>query len=148
MHAGNGVLKIGHVHLKVRTLARSLPFYMDVLGLTLQERVNRYAFLSYGLEHHDVAINEVGVDAQLPTEKDVGLYHFAIETSSADQLKQFYHRLLNADVEVHPVDHGISKTLYFRDPDGNGIEVYLDTRKETGRVEWRGQSTDFEVDSL
>lgn len=141
-------LKIGHVHLKVQNLEHSIEFYTKILGLAIEQQVGRYVFLTYGNEHHDIALNEVGEEGKFPKEKDVGLYHFAIEVSSINELKVFYSRLQTANIQFEPIDHGISKALYFEDPDGNGIEVYIDTRKENNQFDWRGQSTTFDVDSL
>lgn len=138
--------KIGHVHLKVRRLETSLPFYTEILGLRITERVGRYAFLSFGREHHDVALNEVGTDSRIPGERDIGLFHFAIAVSTLRELKDCYRRLRAAKIAVEPVDHGISKVLYFDDPDGNGIEVYLDTREATGRTEWQGRSEPLDLE--
>jgi catechol 2,3-dioxygenase len=109
------------------------------------ERVGHYAFLSYGNEHHDIALNEVGEQARIAGPRDTGLYHFAIEVSSREQMKTLYQRLLAAKVEIEPVDHGISQSFYIDDPDGNGIEIYVDTRKETGRLKWHGQNEKLDV---
>ena len=139
---------VGHVHLKVRDIDRASGFYTKLLGLNVTERVGHYLFLSYGQRHHDIAINEVGAEAESPRDKDVGLYHFAIEVSSLSELKAFFRRLEKANVDVRPVDHGISKVLYFKDPDGNGIEVYVDTRSATGRSEWQGKSTELDIEAI
>lgn len=139
---------IGHVHLKVRDLERAREFYTKVLGLTITEHLGRYLFLSYGHEHHDVALNEVGSEADRPKKTSVGLYHFAIEVATLSEFKAFYYRLQRFNVLVRPRDQGISKTLYFEDPDGNGIELYVDTRSESGRFEWRGESKVFDVNAL
>jgi catechol 2,3-dioxygenase len=139
---------LGHVHLKIRNLERSIGFYTQVLGLKLTERVGRYAFLTYGDRHHELAIHEVGDDAPLPDRKAVGLYHFAIELPDARALKALYRRLEVAHVAAKPVDHGISKVLYFSDPDGNGVEAYIDTRAINNRFHWGEESSPLEINAL
>lgn len=139
--------KLGHVHLKVRDLDDSVAFYRDVLGLSVTERYANYAFLTFGDRHHDVALQAVGPDASGPR-MGVGLYHAAFEVESPDALRRTAERLSDRGVSVTPVDHRISKALYFDDPDGNGVEVYLDTREETGREEWRGENGWFDPQSL
>jgi len=138
---------LGHVHLKVRDLERALSFYREVFGLDVTERHERYAFLSWGEHHHDVALQAVGADAAGPG-VGVGLYHAAVEADSLDRLKTVYERLRTRGVEVSPVDHDISKALYFADPDDNGLELYVDTREERDEREWRGQNRRFDPESL
>ena len=134
---------LGHVHLRVRDLERSIDFYADLLGLEVTERLGPYAFLSFGEHHHDVALQEVGEDAPGPG-RGVGLYHAAIEVADDAALEDVYRGLEERGIRVTPVDHGISRALYFEDPDGNGLEVYVDTREERDRAEWRGRNEPFD----
>ncbi|MFB6188397.1 MAG: VOC family protein [Halapricum sp.] len=122
---------VGHVHLKVRNVDRALDFYTEVLGLSVTERQGRYAFCSWGHHHHDVALQGVGEDAAGPG-SGVGMYHAAFEVETPEALRTIFERLRERGVRVSPVDHGISKAIYFDDPDGNGLEVYLDTREVRG----------------
>ena len=143
-----GKYALGHVHLKVRNLDRAMVFYTRLLDFKITERAGRYLFLTYGDRHHELAIHEVASDAALPDRKGVGLYHFAIEIPDTRALKALYHRLREADVDVKPMDHGISKVLYFSDPDGNDVEAYVDTRIENDRFEWRGESSPLDINAL
>jgi catechol 2,3-dioxygenase len=138
---------VGHVHLKVRDVDRSIEFYTGVLGLDVTERHGRYAFLTWGEHHHDVALQGIGEDAS-PPGPGVGLYHAALEVETADALGGVYERLRERGVTVSPVDHGISKALYFDDPDGNGLEVYLDTREQRGTDRWEGTNERFDPETL
>ena len=118
---------LGHVHLKVSDVDRSVAFYTDVFELAVTERHGRYAFLSFGHHHHDVALQEVGPDAPGQS-AGVSLYHAAFEVADDDELAALHERVTDRGVDVSPVDHGISRALYFEDPDGNGPEAYVDTR--------------------
>ena len=145
--ASNHPHTVGHVHLKVRDLERALAFYRSVLGLEVTEREGRYAFLSWGERHHDVALQAVGSEANGPG-PGVGLFHIAFEVEQPEALASIFEDLRARDGQVSPVDHGISKALYFDDPDGNGVEVYLDTRESRGRTSWRGRNERFDPTKL
>jgi catechol 2,3-dioxygenase len=139
---------LGHVHLKVRNLDRAIAFYTNLLGLRINERVGRYVFLTYGQRHHELAIHEVAADAPPPDRNGIGLYHFAIELPDTRALKMLCKRIEAAGVPVRPVDHGISKVLYFYDPDDNGVEAYVDTRVANDRFEWWQQSIPLDINTL
>jgi catechol 2,3-dioxygenase len=123
---------VGHVVLKVRELERARRFYRDVLGLTevasFQNGRNRMAFFSAGRNHHDVALLEVGADAPLPARTAVGLYHVALKIGdSLDELRAAKAHLERMDVPILALrDHRVSQSIYLNDPDGNGVELYVD----------------------
>ena len=120
---------IGHVVLKVRNLERSAAFYRDVLGM---QEVMRYqgamAFFSFGSNHHDIGLLQLGDRAPDAEPHAVGLYHLAFKVG--DTLDEL--RACKADLERHGVqligmsDHGVSQSLYLADPDGNEIELFVD----------------------
>ena len=114
--------KIGHVHLKVSDLKKAGEFYTKIFGLKVTEKVANYLFLTFGKEHHDLALQEIK-NAMRPSEDMTGLYHFAIELESLKQLSGVYFKLKKYKIKFSPIDHGISKTIYLADTDGNGIEV-------------------------
>ncbi len=135
-------MKLGHVHLKVRNLDRALGFYRDLLGLRVTERLDdSMVFLSFGSAHHDIALQALGANAPTPPEHATGLYHTAFEVDSEDDLRTLAQRLTDAGHRLSGVDHGISHALYLSDPDGNGVEIYRDTRAENGRPLWHGASS-------
>ncbi|WP_224447625.1 VOC family protein [Haloprofundus salilacus] len=138
---------LGHIHLKVRELDRAIDFYSSVLGLDVTERHANYAFLSFGSHHHDLALQALGDDAPDPG-PGVGLYHSAWEVETPAKLRGTYEALDERGVSVAPVDHGISKALYFDDPDGNGVEVYLDTREANDQLEWDGRNRRFDPTAI
>lgn len=137
---------LGHVHLRVHDLHDSIDFYTDVFDLEVTERHGRYAFLSFGDHHHDVALQEAGPDAPGPG-GGVGLYHAAVELDDFESLTALNERLQERDVGVSPVDHGISRALYFEDPSGNGLEAYVDTREDPDE-QWGGKNRPFRVSDV
>ena len=123
------VQSLGHVVLKVRDLAVSVPFYRDVLGL---HEVARYGhnmvFFSLGTNHHDLALMALGANAPVPSPDSVGLYHVAFKVGdSLDALRAMRDHLMQQSVPLLGMsDHTVSQSLYISDPDGIEIELYVD----------------------
>ncbi|MCR9087381.1 MAG: VOC family protein [Rhodobacteraceae bacterium] len=121
--------RIGHVHLKVADLDRAMGFYRDVLGLEEQTRVGgKAAFLSFDGYHHHLGLNTwESAGATPPPKGHTGLYHAAFLYPDRATLGAVVARAIAAGVEIDGAsDHGVSEAVYFRDPDGNGVEVYRD----------------------
>ncbi len=124
---------IGHVHLKVADLERALNFYCGVLGFELQQRFgSQAAFISAGGYHHHIGLNTwESAGGSPPPPRCTGLYHLAIFYPTRATLADALRRLMQAGVELDgAADHGVSEALYLRDPDGNGVELYLDRPPE------------------
>ena len=124
---------IGHVHLKVADIDRSLGFYRDVLGFDLTQRMgDQAAFLSAGGYHHHLGLNTwESRGGSPPPPGTTGLYHVAIRFPTRKALAHAVSRVLEAQIPLEGAsDHGVSEAIYLRDPDGNGIELYWD-RPET-----------------
>ncbi len=91
--------------------------------------------------HHEIALQQVGADAPPPPRVSTGLYHVAFEVPDKTSFALAYRTLTKAGVPVSAVDHLISWAIYFSDPDDNGLEIYVDTRKERGGHDlWHGQN--------
>jgi catechol 2,3-dioxygenase len=133
-------LRIGHVVLKVRDLDRSLAFYRDLLGFRVAgEMSNVMIFLTAtGENHHDLALLRVGDQAPSPLATAVGLYHVAIQLADLDALRSAHALLSERGLLRGAADHGVSRSLYTADPDGNEIELYCDAP----RGEWEGRVAD------
>ena len=122
-------VRIGHVHLKVADLERSLAFYRDVLGFEVTQRYGRQAvFLSAGGYHHHIGLNTwQSAGGSPPPPGATGLYHLAILYPTRASLADALRRLLAAGIALEGAsDHGVSEALYLSDPDGNGVELYWD----------------------
>lgn len=141
---------IGHVHLKVRDLDRSVAFYREVLGIEVTETLgDDFVFLSGGDAHHELALQRAGGPTEPRSPRSPGLYHTAWEVPDDGAFASAYRTLLESGTTVQAVDHGISRALYFADPDGNGVEIYLDRRAEPGGTsEWRGRSRRLGKESI
>jgi len=122
-------VKVGHIHLKVANLDRSLAFYCDVLGFEVMQRMGTSAaFLSAGGYHHHIGLNTwESAGGSPPSPGSTGLYHVAFLYPSRRTLADALQRVWKAGIDLDGVaDHGVSEALYLRDPDGNGVELYWD----------------------
>jgi catechol 2,3-dioxygenase len=145
--------RIGHVHLKVSDLERSIAFYRDVIGLEVMQRYGtQAAFLSAGGYHHHLGLNTwESAGGPRPPRNAVGLYHTAFLYPDRAALARAFRRVIEAGVEIEgAADHGVSEAIYFSDPDGNGIELYRDRAPEDwprdadGRLQMENARLDLE----
>src|SRR5438045_9266084 len=122
-------VRIGHVHLKVADLERSLRFYCGVLGFQLTQRYGTQAAVrSAGGYHHHIGLNTwESLGGSPPSPGATGLYHTAILYPTRRALAAALRRVLEAGIPLDGAsDHGVSEALYLRDPDENGVELYWD----------------------
>ena len=126
-------VRIGHVHLKVADLERAMAFYCGLLGFEIMQRLgDSAAFLSAGGYHHHIALNTwESLGGSPPPAGTTGLYHTAIVYPTRAALALALHRVLAARIPLEgAADHGVSESIYLRDPDQNGVELYCDKPKE------------------
>lgn len=136
--------RIGHVHLKVSDLQRSLDFYCGLLGFELITTYGEQAaFISAGGYHHHIGLNTWNSLGAPPAPKrSPGLFHTAILYPTRKDLAEILKRLIDAEYQLTGAsDHGVSEALYLNDPDENGVELYWDKpedqwpRKPDGSIE-------------
>ena len=130
----NSRVRIGHVHLKVADLERSLGFYCGVLGFELMQRMGaEVAFVSAGGYHHLIGLNTWNSrDGSPPPAGTTGLFHVGILYPTRAALADALRRLTKARIRLDGAsDHGVSEALYLRDPDNNGLELYWDKPRES-----------------
>ena len=130
------VCKVGHVVLQIRDLDDSLAFYTGLLGLAEVARTDfgtgPMVFLSSGDSHHDLALVVTGEQAT-----PGAIHHIALKIGdSMEQLVEAKQAMDAANVAVQmTLDHHVSQSIYVCDPDGNLIELYVDTDDEIWRVD-------------
>lgn len=125
--------RIGHVHLKVANLQRSLDFYCGLLGFELTTTYGQdAAFISAGGYHHHIGLNTWYSKGAKPAPvQSAGLFHTAILYPRRKDLAIALKRLLDAGYPISGAsDHGVSEAIYLDDPDGNGVELYWDRPKD------------------
>ena len=126
-------VRVGHIHLKVSDLERSITFYRDVLGFEVTQRYgSSAAFLAADNYHHHIGLNTwTSHGGSPPPRGTTGLFHVAFLYPDRRSLARAVKRVLDAGVPLDgAADHGVSEAVYFRDPDHNGIELYVDRPSE------------------
>lgn len=145
--------RIGHVHLKVSDLDKSLAFYHNLLGFEITQRYGDSAvFLSAGGYHHHIGLNTWHSKNAGPAPvKAAGLYHTAILYPTRKELAIVVKRLIANGYPISgAADHGVSEAIYLNDPDRNGVELYWDKPKDQwplgpdGKLEMVTESLDVQ----
>jgi catechol-2,3-dioxygenase len=125
------ISKIGHVNLRVADEAVSKRFYTEVLGFQVAEQDPEHGgvFTTLGADFHtlDLGQHPDPQAAQRPTRGQIGLVHVAFQVASHEALRDAYMHLLEHGVTIdHATDHLNQRSIYFSDPDGNGLEIYYE----------------------
>jgi catechol 2,3-dioxygenase len=120
---------VRHVAIRVSDIDAARAWYQDVLGMTVEDEFpGRALFVRFGpYYHHDLAIFQADKEAEAPAKNSVGLGHIALLVDSLEGVRQWYHHLKARGVNVTGAsDHGVTRSIYFEDPDGNQFEIYCD----------------------
>ena len=129
----HGETNLGHVHLNVADLERSIDYYQRAIGLRLVKEEKNRAYLSVG---GDTLLILTEIPGAERIARRSGLYHFAILTPSRQALGKSLRNLIDTGTELQGgADHLVSEALYLADPDGNGIEIYRDRPRDEWQYE-------------
>ncbi len=134
------VKELGHVVITVSNLERSAHFYRDILGLKEVGRLGERGMFFAGGEgrtHHELLIQAVPDGQPIPQAPHIGLSHMAFRIGTTDdELKEAHRRFEEEKVEiVNVTDHGVTHSIYVKDPDGHRVEVFIDVQPELWRTD-------------
>jgi catechol-2,3-dioxygenase len=146
------VSRLNHAVLFVRDATRAADFYGRVFGFEVvgTEMGGQAVFMRspIGDNHHDLGLFSVGPDAPRPPRGSVGLYHLAWEVPTIEDLAAAARTLTEAGALGGASDHGVSKSLYGQDPDGNEFEIMWRVPREAwGDYEKRGVVMPLDIDA-
>ena len=138
--------RVGHVVLKMRDLEKAKHFYRDILGMKItDEREGLGVFFRFTDYHHDLAVFKVSEDAAAPEADQVGLNHVALVADSWETVRDYHRKFVENGVEiVRTVDHGVTRSVYAKDPEGNEVEIYC----EVPEVRWQDVDTIIVADPI
>jgi catechol 2,3-dioxygenase len=120
--------KLGHVVLKVRDVQKAKDFYTRALGLQVayEDRQRGAVFLSFGMEHHELALFQLAT-GEPPEAAQPGLHHMAWQLGDFAELQAAHRELVELGIPVEAtIEHNVTRSVYFFDPDGNRVELYCD----------------------
>jgi len=127
---------LGHVVLNVRDLEKSESFYRNILGMAVSGRNlrTRMSFLSFGSEHHDVALMELPKGAKRIAGKGLpGMHHFCVYVRTNKEVDELYPILKRKRVPIvsgpEILEVARNRSISFLDPDGNRVEVASNRNK-------------------
>ncbi|MDQ0899641.1 MULTISPECIES: VOC family protein [unclassified Paenibacillus] len=137
---------VSHVHLIVEKLERSLSFYQGVLGFQLLDRTETSVSLT--LNGKDVLVTlEQPADVSPKEPRRSGLYHYAILLPDRKELAKVIQHFIDIKYPLQGIsDHLVSEALYLADPDGNGLEIYVDRPSENW--EWIGEQVSMATEQV
>ena len=119
--------KIGHVVLRVKKWEESVRFYSEALGMeTMTSNPDRHtAFLSFGSQHHDIGLFQAANEEEYGA---AGLSHIAFQIDGGiDELRELHDKLVAYGAEITNItEHSVTKSVYFKDPDGNRLEIFCE----------------------
>lgn len=136
---------VGEVNLKVQDLERSIVFYTEVIGFKVLDKTSRFA--SFSADGKNVLLTVEQPDNVVPKQgRTTGLFHFALLLPKRSDLSKIVKHFANNGVQLGSSDHLVSEALYLSDPDGNGIEIYVD--RDPSDWNWRNGEVEMTVDPL
>ncbi|SDJ57845.1 VOC family protein [Salimicrobium halophilum] len=133
------------VTIRVADLEKSLQFYREVIGLNVLERKDGRADLTADGKTSILSLEEI--ENPVPKQRGrAGLYHFAILLPEKSDLASVVRHSAEKRIPIGSSDHLVSEALYLNDPDGNGIEIYID--RDPSEWTWNGDQVTMTVDPL
>jgi catechol 2,3-dioxygenase len=134
-------VKVGHVHLNVADLERSVAFYRDVLGLRVLLRLPKLAFLSMGDDPHLGLDTRATQSGKPPAHGATGLHHYALLHPTRESLAGTVKRVVEGGAPVaRTADFTISLAVFIQDPDGNMIELCWERPRSEWPEDWASAS--------
>lgn len=134
--------KVAHVVLRVKNWEESVRFYSEALGMetVINDTERRMAFLSFGEQHHDIGLFEAASDAEYGA---AGISHIAFQVDGdIDELRDFHNKLVAYGAEIFEItEHSVTKSVYFKDPDGNRLEIFCEKMPAKEAIETMRERT-------
>ncbi|HUA55168.1 MAG TPA: VOC family protein [Candidatus Sulfotelmatobacter sp.] len=142
------IQRTGHVAIRVRDLDVTRAFYRDVLGMTVaSDQPGRAVFFRFDKYHHDLVAFKAGEDIGPASPRHAGVLHIAFVAEDFETVRGFYRRLTAHGIPVRCTDHGFTKSIYFSDPDGIELEIYVEVPEYDYLAKGLGVREPFDIES-
>jgi len=142
------IQRTGHVAIRVRDLDVTRAFYRDVLGMTVaSDQPGRAVFFRFDKYHHDLVAFKAGEDIGPASPRHAGVLHIAFVADEFETVRGFYRRLTAHGIPVRCTDHGFTKSIYFSDPDGIELEIYVEVPEYDYLAKGLGVREPFDIES-
>jgi catechol 2,3-dioxygenase len=131
------IRRLQHAVFNCLDVEASVKFYTEALGMEVvsYDPERKMAFLSFGSEHHNIALFQISPAGGRPQPQQVGLNHLALEIEGGEEeLRALHARLTGQGVRIDRLtDHVMTRSVYFFDPDGNRLEIFCDLMPDDGK---------------
>jgi catechol 2,3-dioxygenase len=142
------IRRTGHVAIRVRDLEATRRFYRDVLGMTIASDLpGRGTFFRFDDYHHDLVAFAAPKGAGPASRDHAGIGHIAFVAEDFETVRGYFRRLKAAGIPVRCTDHGFTKSIYFPDPDGIELEIYVEVPAFDIRVEGMDFREPFDIEA-
>ena len=128
--------KLGHIVVRTANLAKLKDWYLTLLAARVSYENAQVCFMTYDEEHHRLGIVQLpGISTAAPAAPLPGLEHVSFTYADLGQLLATYRRLKSVGIEPFwTINHGPTLSMYYRDPDGNKVELQVDVFKTAEEV--------------
>lgn len=128
--------KLSHAVLRTCHFKEMVEWYKTVLSAEILNQNDFIAFMTYDDEHHRIAIATIPGMVERP-KHSAGLDHLSFTYGTLGDLVATYERLKGVGIiPFVSVNHGLTTSFYYRDPDGNGVELQIDNLEPSQWKDW------------
>jgi catechol-2,3-dioxygenase len=141
--------KFAHVVFQTGQLEKMKHWYLDLLDAHVVYETHNVCFITHDEEHHRVALVQPPEPLERKAANAAWMHHVAYTFASLEELFQRYAELKDKGIEpAMPIQHGMTTSLYYEDPDGNFVEMQIDNFATPEQATGYMNGPEFEGDAV